>query len=150
MKGPLDSLVRVRRLFFERTLADTARAVSDVGRAREILDGKMKNQASIERARNEVSNRLRIPQDARWLASLLAFDRRLAEDLMQVRQEVGQAESDLNGRRDSLSGSKGELAGARARLQVVLNLDRRRRRAASRRRDRRSGPEVSGIRTRCL
>lgn len=148
MSGPLDSLVRIRLLFVEKALADTARVASGVRRAHEILKGRRNNQALIERRLEEVSNRFQVPQDARWLASLLALDRRLDEDLTQVRQEVGRAESDWSGQRDDLSRSRGEFAGAQAKLLVAQNLNRRRRRAANRLRERRM--EVSGIRTRCL
>jgi len=148
VRGSFESLVRIRRLLFERTLAEAARAASRVGRARKMHDGKKEDQALIESRREEVSDRLHVLQDARWLAGLLAFDRRLAEGLTRVRREVGLAGSDLIGRRNSLSRIKGELAGAQAKLLVAQNLDRSRRRAVKRQKERRM--EVSGIRTRCL
>ena len=150
MSGSLDSLVRIRRLFLERNLAGTSRAATEVRKAREFLDMHSDNLVSIEEKRQAALKRLDDLRDARWLAQLLAFDRRLAGELAQARQEAQQAEDGLSGRQENLARSKVELARAQAKLEIARNLDRRRRRAAGRRKERRSGPVVSGIRTRCL
>jgi hypothetical protein len=144
---PTDSLVRIRQLFFERTLASTSQVAAEVKRARELLDKHNDNLVVIEEKRKAALKQLDDLRDACWLAQLWAFDRRLAADLVQALQEAKQAEDGLSGRRENLSKSKAELALAQAKLKVAHNLDRRRRRAAGRRRERRM---VSGIRTRCL
>ena len=145
-----DSLIRLRQMFLDRTMADASRATGEVQKARELLNLKRKNLDSIGEGREAVSSQLQALDEARWLANLLAFDRRLALDMQRARQEVNQAENALDGRREDLTGKKMELAHAQARLLVAQNLARRRRRAAGRRRERRSGPDLSGFRTRCL
>jgi hypothetical protein len=144
-----DSLIRLRQMFFDRTMADTSRATGEVLKARELLNLKRGNLDSIGEGREAVSNQLQALDEARWLANLLAFDRQLAGDMQRARQEVDRAEGALDGRREDLSGRKMELAHAQARLLAAQNLARRRRRAARRRRERRM-EEVSGIRARCL
>jgi hypothetical protein len=136
-------------MFFDRTVADTSRATSEVLKAREVLNIKRNGLDTVGEGREAVSNRLHALGDARWLANLWAFDHRLAGDLLRAQEEVNQAESNLNGRREDLSARKRELALAQARLQIARNLGRYRRRAASRRRERRL-EDLSGFRTRCL
>jgi flagellar biosynthesis chaperone FliJ len=138
VSGPLDSLVRIRLLLFDRTLADTSRAATEVRKAREYLEMHNDNLALIEENRGAALKQLDDLRDARWLAQLWAFDRRLTEDLVQARQEAQQAQSGLSGRQEDLSKSKAELALAQAKLQIAKNLERRRRRAAIRRRELRS------------
>ena len=142
MSKSLDGLVRLRQLIFDRMTTCTSQAASEVTRAREILDLKRNELASIGDKREEASRQLWTLGDARWLGHFWAFDLRLAEDSLRARREMSQTESDLTGRREDLSKCRTELALARARLQIAQNLVRRRGRAGARRRERRSGPEV--------
>jgi uncharacterized protein with von Willebrand factor type A (vWA) domain len=138
VSGPLDSLVRIRLLLFDRTLADTSRVATEVRKARESLKMHNDNLALIEENRGAALKQLDDLRDARWLSQVWAFDRRLAEDLVQARQEAQQAQSGLSGRQEDLSRRKAELALAQAKLQIAKNLERRRRRAAIRRKELRS------------
>lgn len=149
MSAPADSLVRVRRLLFDRSVAGIARAVAGIKEAQESLEVKLQCQASIERRRMEISSQLEVVHDARWLAQFWAFDRLLGQDLLQAREEVNLAEVSLSCQRESLSSGKKELARARAKLSAAQSLGRQRKKAARRQRERRMG-DVSGIRTRCL
>lgn len=149
MSESKDSLIRLRQMFFDRKVAETSRATSEVSKAREALEMKRKSLDSIGEGRKAVSNRLHTLRDARWLANLWTFDQRLAGDSLRAHQEVNQAESNLNGRREDLANRTRELALAQARLLIARNLGRSRRRAASRRRERRM-EDLSGFRTRCL
>lgn len=150
MNQAQDSLTRLRRLAIERRMADTSRASSDLRKACALLEKKKDGVASIEEGREAISDKLSVPQDARWLAHMWEIDRKLSEDLQRVREEVSLAESSLTRLQESLSERKRELALAQARLAAAQNLSRKRRRNSLRRRERRAEEEVSGIRTRCL
>jgi hypothetical protein len=150
VKASRHSLVRLRQMSFDRTAADTACAFREVNRARESLHQKRNTADSIEDRRSSFANHLQTRHAARWFAQHWAFDRLLSEDLRQAREEVGRAQSHLNGRLEHLGEQKRRLAAARARLRAAQGLQKRRRRARSHRLKRRSEDEVSEIQTRCL
>jgi hypothetical protein len=150
MKPLPDSLVRLRRMCFDRTAADTSRAAQAVNGARELLDAKKAAASSIEDRRSSMSTSLDFGHHARWFAQHWAFDRLLAEDLKLAREEVSRAESELGGKQERFGEQRKSLAVARARLRAVQSLHKRRRRAIDRRRERRVEDEVSEIQTRCL
>jgi hypothetical protein len=150
MSGPQDRLIRLRQMSFDRTAADTSRAASELKKAQELLDKKKDSARSLESRRNSLSSGLQDLHDARWLAHLWAFDRLLAEDLEQAREEVDLGESRLAGRLQNFYAQRRKLAAAQARLLAAQNLKKRRRRTIRRRRERRMEEEVSGIQTPCL
>ena len=150
MSEAQDSLIRLRQMSFDRSASDISRATSELRRAHELLSVKKNSAGSIEERRDSISKEIHVLHDAHWLAYLWAFDRQLAVDLEQAREEVGWAECNLTGRREDLSEKRRELSLAQAKLYVAHNLRKRRRRTSNRRRERRLEEEMSGIRTWCL